>query len=54
LDRHAAELRLKSQLPREELEERAQFVIENDVDKPELIRRVQSVAESLRKLNGEE
>lgn len=50
LDRASAELRLKSQIPREELEAKAQYVIENDADKPELIRRIKKTAESLKEL----
>lgn len=50
LDKESAELRLKSQIPREELEAKAQYVIENNVDKPELIRRIKRVAENLEEL----
>lgn len=50
LDKESVELRLKSQIPRDELETKAQYVIENNVDKPELIRRIKSVAESLEEL----
>ncbi len=53
LDRSSAVLRLKSQLPREQLEEKAQYVIENDVEKDKLIRRVRAVADALKQMRAE-
>ena len=53
LDREAAILRLKSQIPAEELEAKAQYVIRNDTEKEELCRRVTETADSLKEKYGE-
>jgi len=54
LDRHSAELRLRSQMSAAELEKRSQYVIRNDTGKEELRCRVKYVAESLTELYGAE
>ncbi len=51
LDRHSAELRLKSQLSAEELREKSDFVIENNTEKDILIQRINEVAAELKKLS---
>ncbi len=48
-----ARKRLSSQIPSEELEERADFVIRNDCGKEELIRRVRETAEDLFRIRRE-
>ncbi|MBR4960059.1 MAG: dephospho-CoA kinase [Clostridia bacterium] len=54
IDREAAEKRLHSQMPAEELKKRSDYVIENDADRPTLYARVDAVIESLRnRRNGQ-
>ena len=48
IDREAAEKRLRSQMSAEELKKKADYVIENDADRPTLYARVDAVIEALR------
>lgn len=50
LDRNSAILRLKSQIPQETLASRADYVIENDEDKTQLILQIQEISKNLKAL----
>lgn len=50
LDRTSAILRLKSQIAQEELASKADYIIENDEDKTQLILQIQEISKSLKAL----